>query len=103
MADLTFSVGDTAPSVYGTLTVAGVAVNLTGCTVKFQMRTTTALAHKVDATAVILSPTAGTVRYDWAAGDLDTAGDYVSTWEITYADLTVTHTEPLNTITVVQA
>lgn len=103
MSDLTFVVNDTDPSVYGTLTdpVTGLPFDLSGATVRFQMRLVTDRRFTVDAVAVITGlSTAGTVRYDWADGDLATAGDYVSRWQVTFADGSIQHTDPANTITV---
>ena len=100
MADATFVQGDTQPSLYGTLTVSGTALDLTGATVKFQMRLANDYRYLVDAAAAVVSPTAGTVRYDWSDGDLATPGDYIARWEVVFADSTVQHSEPENTITV---
>lgn len=100
MADLTLVQGDTQPSVSGTLTVGGAVLVLTGATVKFQMRLSSGYRYLVDAAATVVSPTAGTVRYDWIAGDTDVPGDYIARWEITYSDNSVQHSEPENTITI---
>lgn len=100
MSDLTFVQFDTSPSVFGTLAVDGVALNLSGSTVRFQMRLVGEARYTVDAAASIVTPAAGTVRYDWAAGDLAVPGEYVARWQVTYGDTTVQHSEPENTITV---
>ena len=101
MSDLTVVRGDTAPSVNGTLTNKdGTARDLTQCSVRFQMRRTDSFAFTVDAPATIVLATAGTVRYDWAAGDLDDAGDYEARWQVTLSDESIEHTTPANTITV---
>jgi hypothetical protein len=79
-----FFVGNLDPSITETITDdAGVAVNLTGKTVKFKMRAVGATTAKVDAAAVVVSAAAGTVRYDWTALDVDTAGWYLVWWEVT--------------------
>jgi hypothetical protein len=50
--------GDTRPSLYATLTQEGSVVDLTGATVRFHM------GDVVDAPAVIVEASAGSVRYD---------------------------------------
>lgn len=102
MSDLTFVQSDDAPSVSGILTdAAGVAINLTTATsVRFQMRLLTDYRFTVDALATVVSPATGSVRYDWAAGDLVTAGDYEMRWRILWGDGSIQHSDPANTITV---
>ena len=75
--------GSRSPSLTGTLTVDGVAFDLTGSTVKLKMRAVGSATLKVDAAATVVSAPAGTVRYDWVSADLDTAGDYLAWWEVT--------------------
>jgi hypothetical protein len=78
--------GDRDPSLTDTLNDdTGAALNLTGGTVRFKMRAFGSSTLKVDAAATIVSASAGTVRYDWAALDVDTEGFFIGWWEVTLA------------------
>lgn len=105
MADISYVLGDTAPSVFGTLTDSnGDPFNLTGATVRFQMRESIDRRFSVSSPATIVgAATAGEVRYDWQDGDLYMAGDFVTHWLVTFADNSVEHSFPANTITVTPA
>lgn len=83
MSDLVWYVGDRSPSITETITIDGVAFDLSSSTVKFKMRAANSDTLKVDAAATLVTPAEGTVRYDWAAADVDTAGDYLAWWEVT--------------------
>ena len=101
MADLTFTAGDDAPSIFGTLTVAGEVLDLSGATeVRFQMRPANDRRYVVDAGAAIVTANLGAVRYDPAAGDFGTPGDYIARWRVIWNDDTTQASEPENTITV---
>ena len=73
--------GNTKPSLYATLTQqGGVVVDLTGATVKFH------LGDVVDADAVIVDASVGSVRYDWGVADTAVAGSYRAEFEVTFPD-----------------
>lgn len=72
----------TSPSLSDTITVNGSPADLTGATVRFRMRPVGSSTLKVDAAATLVAATA-TVSYDWAAADVDTAGDYLGWWRFT--------------------
>src|SRR6266699_249848 len=74
-----------SPSLLDTITSDGVAVDLTGTTVKLQMRAVGSSTLKVDAAATIVTPAAGTVKYDWAAADVNTSGFFTAWWRVTLA------------------
>lgn len=78
---------DLLPSIQATLKDSvGSAVDLTNYTVRFHMWLEGALTAKVDAEAVIVGTSTGIVRYDWQAGDTDTAGEYNAEWQATSPD-----------------
>jgi hypothetical protein len=82
---ITIFTGNRSPSVTATITTNGTPVDLTGATVRFRMRLEETTTLKVDAVATIVNAVAGQVRYDWAANDVDTPGDYIAWWSITLA------------------
>ena len=85
MADFTIRQNDQLPSIAATLKNSdGTAIDLTGADVNFQMNSA-AGASKVNAAATVVTAASGPVQSGWAAGDTDTAGDFVGCWEITFA------------------
>ena len=101
MSDLNFVQNDTAPSIFGTLTVLGTPVDLTGAQgVRFQMRNVSSGRYTVDAPATVVTAAAGAVRYDLEDEDLRQPGAFIARWQVTFSDGSVQHSEPENTITV---
>ena len=90
---MTFNIkqNDTAPSIRANLKDGdAAAVDLTGASVRFHMRTIGGTTSKVDASGVIISPPAsGVVQYNWVGADTDTVDSYQAEFEVTYSDGTV--------------
>lgn len=104
MADVTLVQGDTGPFIRGELKITRTqaALDLTNATaVRFQMRQDNDRRYTVDEEAEIIGdPEDGVVRYEWADGDLNVAGEYICQWEITWSDDTIQTTNPANTVTI---
>jgi len=82
--DFVIKQGDTLPTLQQTLQdTTGAAVNLTGCTVKFVMRSLVSATPVINATATITDAANGKVTYAFSATDTTTAGTFMGTWTIT--------------------
>lgn len=78
---------DTSPILEAALTTAaGVAIDLSGASVRFHMRRAGAQTALIDAAATVVSASGGTVRYSWLSGDTDSAGAFVAEFEVLYSD-----------------
>jgi len=78
--------GDTGPPLRRTLieNATGLPLDLTGASAKFIMTEADKQTGKIDAPMIIETPvSSGVVRYDWAAGDTDTPGDFPSEIQVT--------------------
>ena len=78
---------DTRPAIIANLTDANdAAVNLTGASVKFNMRVDPAGSVKINlGTAIIEDAEAGQVSYPWTSSDTDTADDFEAEFQVTFA------------------
>ena len=78
---------DTRPAITAHLTDANDAtVNLTGASVKFNMRVDPAGSVKINlGTAIIENSEAGQVSYPWTTSDTNTADDYEAEFQVTFS------------------
>lgn len=90
MTTLKIKQGDTHKPVEAVIQDSDGAIDLTNASsVRFIM-STPAGGTVVDAAGTIVAPaTDGRVRYAWAEGDTDTAGNYRAEFEVTFADGTI--------------
>jgi hypothetical protein len=101
---LTFVQGDTAPDITAIIHEEDAPtsiIDLTGCSVKFQMRRQDDRRYQVNAAASIVGdPASGAVSYSWGANDLSIPGTFYVQWEVTYPGGRIQTTSPEVTITV---
>lgn len=77
--------GDTSPYLRGTAYDSDDnVIDVTGASILFKMRRIGG-SKVVDATAAIVTASAGLVEYRWASGDTDVVGEYEGEFEITFA------------------
>lgn len=102
--EATFVQGNTAPDITAVLHEQGdveSVIDLTGASIKFQMRKPDDQLFTVDADAEIVgNEVDGSVSYEWAATDLSVPGEYDVQWEITFPDGKVQTTAVPNRILV---
>lgn len=75
--------GNRSPSITDQITANGAPFDLTGSSVKLQMRPVNSAVLKIDSAATIVNAATGQVQYNWAALDVDTQGDYMAWWHVT--------------------
>jgi len=100
---LTFVQGDTAPDITAIIHEeddATALVDLTGASVKFQMRKADDRRYRVNAAATVTDAANGAVSYSWGPNDLAQHGTYIVQWEVTYPGGRVQTTSPEVEITV---
>lgn len=85
MATFNIKAGDTSPSILYTLSPA---VDITGATVVFSLRSEAGVVILNKVAATIVDAENGIVRYDWAAG-IAAPGDYEAEFQVTYADASI--------------
>jgi hypothetical protein len=100
---LIFTQGDTGPDITAVIHAEddpASPVDLTGATVRFQMRPPDGSRYKVDAQATITDAANGAVSYAWGANDLSRHGVFEAQWEVTYSGGKVVTTQPPVELTV---
>lgn len=94
--------GDTAPTLTGVITddATGEPLDLTDCTVYFQMRQENDRRFTVNGSCTVTSALDGEVEYTLGANDLNTPGTYQTQFEVHYGDGKVQTTWNTNAVTV---
>lgn len=61
-------------------------VDISGCTVRFLMRKEDDKRFTVDEEALVVSAASGGVSYSFGERELDTPGEYLAFWRVTFTD-----------------
>ena len=96
-------VGDTGPIITGTIHESGDTAaleDLTGCTVRFQMRRLNDRRLMVDEVAEIVTAASGEVRYVMGPNDTAVPGSYGIEWQVIYPDGKKQTTATLHEVTI---
>lgn len=64
----------------------GAPVNLSGASVHLAVSAGVGYPRIVDAQAVVEDAANGAVSYTWTSTDTQTPGNYIASWEVTFAD-----------------
>ena len=100
---LTFVQGDTSPDITAIIHEeddATSVIDLTGASVKFQMRKADDRRYRVNSAATVTDAENGAVSYSWSANDLAQHGTFIAQWEVTYPGGRTQTTSPEVEITV---
>lgn len=99
MADFSLRVGDRLPALTIVCTYSdGTIQDLTAATVTFAMRYDNGLLKVADATGLVVGAAGnGIAQYQWAAADVDTAGDFQGEFHVTVGGKSVTFPNGENT------
>jgi hypothetical protein len=87
--EATFVQGDTGPDIVAQLhdeLTPTIPLDLTDCTVKFQMRKPDDKLLTVNEAAEITNASQGLVSYSWGAKDLAVYGEYDVQWQVTFEE-----------------
>ena len=79
--------GDRGRSIrYALLAPDGTAIDLTGATVRFLMRSRSTGVTVVAAVATVVAAPSGIVQYDWQIADVGSEDIFNGEFEVTYSD-----------------